>query len=116
MSNPATSEVVVYFDNTINAHKAYVAFCEWHVLANNGELTGEDEGDFSITTRFMGQQATWFDFDVESSKLANCQWQIERILNWFKGQNGFLKFEAPILACVEGTFWEKEVDAAPKGE
>lgn len=116
MSSPASSEVVVTFDNHQNAFQAWVAFSAWSDKANNSELEGEDEGDFSITTTFIGQKANGFNFSVESSKLANCQWQLERILNWFKGQKGLLKFEAPVLACVEGTFWEKEVDAVPKGE
>jgi hypothetical protein len=91
------------FDNVKNAKAAFAAFKKWSKSANDGELTGEEQGDYEIHS--LEHQAEFVNFDLSSGRVQNAQWQMERVLNWFKQQPGIKEVEMTLLEVADSLNW-----------
>ena len=81
---------------------------DWVKKALNGEFEkdSEDYGDYEISLGEIGSD--FIDFEGNSGRDINLEWQMERFENFVKSLPEAIAFECNVYIMGDGRFWERD--------
>ena len=107
MGTPAYSTGRIQF-NSASPSEFVKKVEEWVKKANNNEFAkdSKDFGDYEISIGETGLD--FIDFEGNSGRDVNLEWQMERFENFVKSLPESICFESSIYIMGDGRFWERD--------